>query len=357
MNVLVNSFNLNFARPIIEEIERRGHTVIYYALDLENRLHMADETNNIDAKIWNMIRFNKLMSECDIVYCEFIEKMAFDSAMWKQMMQSSVPIVCRAHRIEMYSPRTYAIPWHVIDDLVFIADHMKVRFNQFLSPDRPRPRRQHTCYNGYDSELFSIPEGKEYNRRIIYAGGIYWKKDLYSLVEAMSSLEGWSLDVIGNPREQFQGQEYMINVQDLVNTHNLGDRVHFKEHMDREEFAATLGYYDVIVSSSLEEGCHCSVAEAMLCGVYPLLRHWNSVEEFFPEENVFENWIDFKHKLEWWYNLSDSEKRKASEHYRLYIEKRFDEETQARKFVDILEESYNRAQEGSGREEGKWWQT
>jgi len=112
--------------------------------------------------------------------------------------------------------------------------------------------------------------------------------------------------------------------------------------MSREDLAAAFHNYDVIVSASLEEGTHCVIAEGMLSGLYPLIRAWDGASELYPPECIWENMEDLKEKLMWWASLSSDEKWKASQHYRLFIQKRYDYREQASKVVDVIEEALAR---------------
>lgn len=322
----------------MKEIERRNHQILYYDLDISNdRRVLGNES--LDAA-W----FAQIMKESDVIYCEFIEDLALMTAVWKYKKKILTPLVYHLHRIELYNDWVKKLPWNVVNDLVMVAPQCYRKFQAWCpSWGNGMPQRMHLTPNGYDSGLFTIPNDKRYSKTILMAGNFSWKKNQHLALQFMSMMEGWHLTIVGEPWGPW-GFEYLINCQDYLRNTGIEDKVTFMNKVSRQELNDKIfASNSVYLSASLEEGTHCTLAEAMLSGLYPMCFCWDGAIEQYPEECIWRNLMELKHKLEWWWSLSTDEKKRASEHYRLYIEKRYDAETQARKFVDILESSYNRS--------------
>jgi glycosyltransferase involved in cell wall biosynthesis len=239
------------------------------------------------------------------------------------------------------------INWNVVNDLIFVAPQCERKFNTWVI--KSSPMRTHVIPNGYNSGLFNIPQEKQYEKRMVMAGNIYWKKGHYEMIEAMSTIPEWKLHIIGDPGRQ-QGYEYWVNCLDCVTNRGLEGRIMHEAKMPREELMERFAQASVIISASLEEGTHCVIAEGMLAGLYPLVRHWDGAEEMYPPECIWNNFDELRDKLKEWEGFSLKEKRKASMHFRLWVEKRYDYEGQARKIADVIEDA------ASDKPESPWWQ-
>jgi len=328
MKVGIFSKNMNFMKNVIEEMENRDMELLFYALDDKGNSFMTGN-ETID-----LIRFSKIFDEADVVFAEFVEDLAHQLSIWKWITGSDKPLVFRLHRIELYEPFLQKVIWPVVDDLIFVAPQCKRKFQSIVrSVQLPR---MHVIPNGYDSELFVPPKYRSYGKRMLMAGNIYWKKGHYSMIEFMSTVPDWKLSIVGEPGRQ-DGMEYYINCLDLITTRKLGDRVSFYNKVTREDLVRVFHNHDIIISASLEEGTHCVVAEGMLTGMYPLVRHWYGADEMYPKDCIWDNFEELKEKLEWWSALSIDDKEKASEYVRDWVIKRYDYRNQARLLVDVIE--------------------
>jgi glycosyltransferase involved in cell wall biosynthesis len=167
------------------------------------------------------------------------------------------------------------------------------------------------------------------------------------MIEFMGTMPDWQLTVVGDTRPP-SGMEYYVNCRDAIQTRGITN-VELTPKVTREELSKIFDAHSVIISSSLEEGTHCVIAEGMLAGMYPLVRHWDGATEMYPPECVFDNFEQLKKMLNEYADIPVEEKRQGSMHYRLWVEKRYDYETQARKVVDVIEKA---ARDGP---QEPWW--
>jgi len=151
MRIGIFSKNNNFMPGIFAEMKRRGHELEHYAITEDGRGLL------IGNEFLDRSRFMRMLDRCDVAYVEFIEDLAYDVSIWKYVNEMEIPLVMRLHRIELYEPYVRQIPWHVVNDLIFVAPQC---LRKFRSIARLFPERTHVIPNGYDSDLFTLPENK-----------------------------------------------------------------------------------------------------------------------------------------------------------------------------------------------------
>jgi hypothetical protein len=332
MKIGIFSKNNNFMDNIFEELERRGHELVHYAITRDGKGLLTGDAS------FDRAHFVHVMNNVDVAYVEFIEDLAQDVAMWKYIARIDTPVVMRLHRIELYEPFVRRIPWNVVNDLIFVAPHCQAKFNEWIT--KSAPIRDHVIENGYDSTLFAMPANRVFRKKMIMAGNIYWKKGHHEMIEFMSTqaMKDWHLEIVGDLGQQ-QGQEYWMNCLDAINMRQVENQVTYGPKVSRSELMQRFAENSVIISASLEEGTHCVIAEGMLTGLYPLVRHWPGADGMYPTECIWNNFDELRDKLQEWASFTEHEKMRASMHFRLWVEKRYDYEGQARKVAKVIEDS------------------
>lgn len=322
--IAVFSKNLNFFNAIATEMERRGHLVRYFDLAPGN-IQMLVGNDSMDS-----VRMYDLLKWADVLFVEFAENYAPIIAMMKMQLGLLTPLVIRLHRVELYEPFVAQVPWNQVDRMVFVAPQCEEKFKNWYNSEVDTV----VVPNGYDADLFKF-QNRIYGNRIMLGGSASWKKGYFDAIDAMQGLDGkWELTVIGDPRPP-TGAEYLSNCKELAARKGLP--VFFSGGLDRQVLAERMGDFDVVLSASIEEGTHCTVAEGMLTGLYPLVRDWPGAEKMFPPECVFGSWGEFCDKLAAWGALSLAEKMERSEWARQWVLDRYPYRGQAEKLVDVLE--------------------
>jgi glycosyltransferase involved in cell wall biosynthesis len=276
------------------------------------------------------MRLYELMKWADVLFVEFAEMYAPLVAVMKMQLGVSTPLVIRLHRVELYEPFVQKVQWGQVDKMVFVAPQCEEKFRMWVDKDV----ESIIIPNGYNAELFKY-QNRIYSNRIMLGGSASWKKGYYEAIEYMQELDDkWELTVIGSPRPP-TGAEYLSNCRELAARKSLP--VFFSDGLDRQVLAERMGDFDIVLSSSLEEGTHCTVAEGMLTGLYPMIRNWTGSDKMYPPECVFDTWSEYREKLEAWSALSLAEKMEKSEWARQWVMDRYPYRGQAEKLVDVLE--------------------
>lgn len=293
MKITVVSLNLTAFDAILLRMKLRGHTV-----------HFWKQTKD-QAK--NFVELGRLCQWADLIWCEFCQH-PIEGVLRMFPMRK---IVVTLRRIEMYSP-IYTLNWAAVDLLIFSCNHVKRRFYNYLEKSNLErktptnlPKKDYVYQSSiYDGEIFKwVPRklGPPYN--ICVVGHIVPKKRVYTLVQMFADLPNhYHLNILGKHihRTGYGNIEYLRNIEDLIEILDLGERVTFHDWRKRGEVPAFFANQHLIVCNSNEESRARILAEAMACGVYPLISHFRGAEELYPEQYIYDTPAGFVNKvLEW----------------------------------------------------------
>lgn len=330
MNIGVASSNLNFFGSVHKELAKH-HTIYKY--------NHTNDANNDHFQIGSM------NATCDVFFIDFVQ------TPMEIVLQLNKPIVARMHRIEVYNfMRDESLlskqTWKNVS-LIFSSNHIQERFFDYIKDmgkeNLLTPKRWVVIpTNGVDLNLFKAkPRQRENIYQMCIVGNITPKKRTYDLISALIELPGWHLNIVGTPMTNggYGNFEYHINCHDLVKELQLEDRVHFLGHIPIDSMPDFFNTQDIIISNSNEEGTHVSIAEAMACGVYPLLNCWRGVGDIYPKENVFRNQTEMIEMIKVWEGMSDEGKNDMSEKYIKYVQSRYNAEELAVKVREFVEGS------------------
>lgn len=144
--------------------------------------------------------------------------------------------------------------------------------NELVEKAGLNPANLHVVYNGIEIERFyrtrSTPRSFQ-TLSLLYAGSLVWHKGVHTAIEAMNVLRksgqaaGIRLTIIGSGHPDYERQ-----LRELVTRHELQDHVEFRPRVQREEIAALLPGFDVLVfPSTWEEPLARMTQEAMASGL------------------------------------------------------------------------------------------
>ena len=283
MNVAYISSNIGldgtpaFGRPIIEELDARGHDVLLYR-------HTNDPAVNA-------YQLGQIKTQAHRVFVDWAQTPL--DVVLQQWGPNDCPVIVRAHRIEMYNREFIkTLPWGNVACLLFIAQHVQDRFLEAIQGEPPQ-RVVNVGHVGVDTAFWTPGEPgtrpAEPPWRIVIAGSVTPKKRQYTVVQMLADLpEAFHLDLIGNLGMPGYGNaEYGENITDLVRELGLEDRMQASGALSREDLRERLRQAHLVISASNEEGCATIVAEAMACGCVPLLNCWRGVRDIYPVEWVW----------------------------------------------------------------------
>jgi len=260
----------------------------------------------------------------DIVWLEWANELAVEIT--NKLEKMGKKIVCRLHSYEALTNAFLGkIDWRKIDALILVAEHMK----EVIATYHPKVYEQIkdrtvVVYNGLDLNKFKFkPREKGYNIAVV--AHINYKKDPAMWLQVMGQLvkidPRYNLSIAGD----FQDLRYHFYFTHLLKETGLEKNVVFQGYVKNiEEFLEDKNF---VLSTSVHESFGYNIAEAMACGIKPLVHNFCGSESLWPKDLIF-NFID---EIP---TLVSSEYN--SEAYRRFVENRYSLEKQISEIFNLL---------------------
>lgn len=215
-----------------------------------------------------------LLGEADTIFVEWCDENAVNISREKRAQK----VVVRLHGYEAFG-HVANVNWDNVDDVIFVSEHtlLQARINH--------PRlRQHVIPNGIDLDKFKIYPAKKTGYNVAFVGSLNSKKNLPLLLYIMMELpKEYILHVAGD----WQEPHLAVWWYNFINENNLRSRVVMHGH--RWDINRWLGEeIDYLISPSVTESFGVSIAEAMACGVMPIIHRRPGVAKLWPEECIFD---------------------------------------------------------------------
>lgn len=302
MKIAVFTINPTWMRADIDAMRRANHLVrIWRRHDKRDRL--------------NLLNVGRLMDWCDIAYfdwCQypFPEACRFQAAKCK--------IVVRARGLPFFNIyKTH--PWNRV---TLVVGHQLI--GQRLGEAEQKPRFLHLP-QGSDPTFFIMPKTREYGKNLaMHSTTIRYRKRVYSSIQAFYDLlrhdPEWTFHLKGEWEKGYgaswEGTQYTEPCKELIEDMGISDAVELSQNLPRAGWRDWLHDKDVIISNGIREGTHVSLAEAMMCGVYPLVNCWRGAENYYPKANVYRTQREMVDKILAWQQLDVEEKTQLSQDMR-----------------------------------------
>lgn len=216
--------------------------------------------------------------------------------------------ICRLHRYEVFTDMPGRVDWSKIDKLLFVNDTVKELFEKGSKSNVSTA----VIHNGVDPFRFTIPKNKKAGKKIASVGHINYKKNpsllLYCFKKIHEYDPEYSLHIAGD--HQDAQVEFYFN-------HFLKENplpVYFDDWVD--DMPAWYADKDFIISTSLFESFHYSVAEGMMSGLLPLIHNWHGAKDLYPAKYCFEGSEDCLELLK---TLEQSQRKELQKENRDFI--------------------------------------
>lgn len=219
--------------------------------------------------------------------------------------------ICRLHSYEAFAGYASAINWDRVDDLIFVADHIR---DQVLrqAPQAAHSTRTHVVPNGIDLERFPLTE-RTRGKNLAFVGDINYKKGPMLLLHAFSELvrqdPEYRLSVAG----RIQDQRYRLYFDQMLKEMGLQRQVRFDGWVD--DIAAWLEDKQYLVSTSVLEGHPVGIMEGMARGLKPVIHNFVGARQIYDDRFIWNTIPEFVQMI-----LADEY---DSISYRAFIEERF----------------------------------
>lgn len=216
-----------------------------------------------------------LLEWCDLAWFEWCDSLVIAAT----KMRKQCKIICRLHSYEVFTEMPRQVDWNNVDHLVLVNRSVK----ELLSLNTAVSTPTTIIHNGVDTDRFTIPAMKKYGKNICSIGYINYKKNPALLLYCFKAIHDYDRDYRFHIAGTHQDPRIQVYFEHLLPRLNIP--VSFDGWV--EDIPAYLRDKDYVISTSLFESFHYSIAEGMAAGVIPLIHDWMGAEYIYPSEFLF----------------------------------------------------------------------
>ncbi len=326
-NIKVCGFSPTKASPtaISTDTRLRGKKIVFFAgqqtfvKDIIEDLSQENEARTFGGgSVREMV---DLMEWADVAWFEWCDSLIIEATKHPKRCG----IICRLHSYEAFTDMPSKVDWSKVDRLIFVNRSVERIFRRQVQTDVPVA----IVHNGIDVDRFNIPSDKRYGKRIASVGYINYKKNpallLYCLKKIHAYDPEYSLHIAG----QHQDARIQVYFEHFLHENPLP--VHFDGWVDNiQDWYADK---DFVISTSLFESFHYSIAEGMASGLMPLIHDWCGAKEIYPHEYLF---ADPDECLSLLKRLEKAPKHRLAEENRRFIVERYNQADKYRQIRRLL---------------------
>jgi glycosyltransferase involved in cell wall biosynthesis/Flp pilus assembly protein TadD len=251
----------------------------------------------------------KLMEWADLAWFEWCDQLIIEAT----KLSKTCPIICRLHSYEAFTTMPDHVDWRKVDKLVMVNQSVEI----VMSMLHPKCAADSIIIpNGVDTAKFKIPPDKKYGKNLCSVGYINYKKDPALLLQCFKAIHDRDPEFKFFLAGDYQDPRFKLYFDHLIPKLNIP--VQFDGWVDDIP-----GYFkdkDFVISTSVFESFHYSIAEGMASGLMPLVHNWPGSENIYPEKYRFNTPDDC---AELALSLMDQDRAKLAKDNRMYIMKNF----------------------------------
>lgn len=262
-----------------------------------------------------------LLEWCDLAWFEWCDQLVIAAT----KLPKTCKIVCRLHSYEVFSDMPRHVDWNKIDHLVLVSDAVK----DLLSYNFSVPTPTTVIHNGVDLEKFTMPAQKPAGKKICSIGYINYKKNPALLLYSFKAIHDYDPNYTFHLAGEHQDARYQVYFAHLLPKLNIP--VSFDGWVD--DISGYLRDKDFVISTSLFESFHYSIAEGMASGVLPLIHDWLGAEQIYPKRYVFTTPDDSVRLLR---ELERGDRPALQKECRQFIAERYDNRRQLQKIENLI---------------------
>jgi len=263
---------------------------------------------------------HNLMKWSDISWFEWCDGLILHAT----KLPKECRIICRLHSYEAFGDIMKQVNWQVVDDLIFVAPHIRdIAINQM--PSIKNNTHLHVIPNGVNLQKYEFKDRKK-GLNIAYVGYINHKKNPSLLLQCMKHLIDIDNRFVLHIAGQHQELRFKLYFDHMIKEMDLSKNI--ISHGWINDVNTWLEDKHFTISTSvLESFCH-GIADAMACGLKPLIHNFVGAKELYPEKYIFNTIKEFGDMV-----LSDEYKPIE---YREYIENNYSQDNQLNEIDKLL---------------------
>jgi glycosyltransferase involved in cell wall biosynthesis len=279
--------------------------------------HLANDNDTRLFSGQSLSDMRRLMEWADLAWFEWCDQLVIEATKFPKQCA----IVCRLHSYEAFTDMPRKVDWRKVDRLIFVNKSVQEIFERQVRTSTPAT----VIHNGVDLEKFTLCPDKKYGKKIASVGYINYKKNPALLLYCFKKIHAYDPEYTLHIAGQHQDPRIQVYFEHFLRENPLP--VQFDGWV--EDMPHWYADKDYIISTSLFESFHYSIAEGMACGVLPLIHNWYGAGYLYPKDYLFNDADECLALLQ---RLENVDKHQAARRNREYIAQRYD---QADKFEEI----------------------
>jgi len=252
----------------------------------------------------------------DIVWLEWANELTVALTNHANILEGK-RVVCRLHSYEAFAGYMQKIKWERINDVIFVADHIKNFVIQQIPKLADFVQNIHVIPNGIDLNKFTFKERRK-GFNLAYIGYINYKKGPMLLLHAFRELaqinDKYHLFVAG----VFQDARYDLYFRQMIQEMGLEKNFHFDGWV--EDINGWLDDKQYAVCTSVLEGHPVGLMEAMARGLKPVIHNFVGARGLYPEKYIWNTIPEFVQKITESSYDSSTYRHFIAEHYSLGLQ-------------------------------------
>jgi len=262
-----------------------------------------------------------LMEWADVAWFEWCDPLIIEATKHPKRCW----IVCRLHSYEAFTDMPSKVDWSKVDRLIFVNRSVEEIFRRQVPTEVPIT----IIHNGVDVDRFNIPGDKEYGKKIASVGYINYKKNPALLLYCFKKIHAYDPEYSLHIAGQHQDPRIQVYFEHFLGENPLP--VHFDGWVD--DMPAWYADKDYVISTSLFESFHYSIAEGMSSGLMPLIHDWYGAKEIYPREYLFTDPDECLGLLK---RMEKAERHQLAQENRRFIVERYNQAGKYEQIVKLL---------------------
>jgi len=238
----------------------------------------------------NIQEVDSTIKWADIVWLEWANELTINLTNHPEDILKDKHIICRLHSYEAFEGFANNINWSNINDLIFVAEHIKNIVVQQVPKLLQIVRGIHVIPNGIDMNRFSFKE-RAIGKNLAFVGSINHKKGPLLLLHAFRELVQLDSDYRLFIAGAFQDTRYQLYFAQMIQEMGLENNIQIDGWI--KDINPWLEDKQYIVCTSVLEGHPVGMMEAMARGLKPLVHNFVGAKGIYPDKYLWNTIPDF----------------------------------------------------------------
>ncbi len=268
----------------------------------------------------------EMLAWADIAWFEWCDDLLIAAT----TLEKNCKIICRLHSYEAFTDMPKRVDWSKVDGLIFVNESVR----ELVEAQVKNLTHNIVIHNGVDLNRFEPNPDKSYGKKIASVGYINYKKNPSLLLYCFKKIHDYDPEYSFHVAGTHQDPRITLYFSHFLKKNPLP--ISFDNWVD--DIPRWMKDKDYVISTSLFESFHYSIAEGMASGLMPLIHDWYGSTELYSDQFIFsepDSCLDLLKRLE------QSNKSELAVKNRELITKRYDLREKNQEIMKFLYEIAN----------------